>query len=125
MADQAQLIKRMLAGDERAFDAFFEAYFARVYRFALPRLNGDVEAAREVVQATLTKAMRKMGSFRGEASMFSWICQICRHEVVDHIRASRRHSRHVVLIDDQPELRIAIEAIEAPEEYDLVKSHGR
>ncbi len=125
MADQAQLIKRMLAGDERAFEAFFEAYFARVYRFALPRLNGDVEAAREVVQATLTKAMRKMGSFRGEASMFTWICQICRREVVDYIRASRRHSRHVVLIDDQPELRNAIEAIEAPEEYDLVKSHGR
>ncbi len=115
----------MLAGDESAFDAFFEAYFARVYRFALPRLNGDVEATREVVQAALTKAMRKMGSFRGDASLFTWICQICRREVVDHIRASRRHTRHVVLIDDRPELRMAIEAIEAPEEYDLVRSYGR
>lgn len=115
----------MLAGDERAFDAFFEAYFARVYRFALPRLNGDVEATREVVQAALTKAMRKMGGFRGDASLFTWICQICRREVVDHIRANRRHTRHVVLIDDQPELRMAIEAIEAPEEYDLVRSYGR
>lgn len=125
MADESQLIRRMLAGDERAFDAFFEAYFARVYRFALPRLNGDIEATREVVQATLAKAMRKMADFRGDASLFTWICQICRREVVDHIRAHRRHSRHVVLIDDQPELRMAIEAIEAPEEYDLVKSYGR
>ncbi len=125
MADERQLIKRMLAGDERAFDTFFEAYFARVYRFALPRLNGDVEATREVVQAALTKAMRKMGSFRGDASLFTWICQICRREIVDHIRANRRHTRHVVLIDDQPELRMAIEAIEAPEEYDLVKNYGR
>ena len=124
-ADEKQLIRRMLAGDERAFEAFFAAYFARVYRFALPRLNGDVEAAREVVQATLAKAMRKLGSFRGDASLFTWICQICRREVVDHIRANRRHSRHVVLIDDQPELRMAIEAIEAPEEYDLVRSYGR
>jgi len=115
----------MLAGDERAFDAFFEAYFARVYRFALPRLNGDVEATREVVQATLAKAMRKMAGYRGDASLFTWICQICRREVVDYIRAQRRHSQHVVLIDDQPELRLAIEAIEAPEEYDLVKSYGR
>jgi RNA polymerase sigma-70 factor (ECF subfamily) len=125
VADEKQLIQRMLAGDERAFDAFFEAHFARVYRFALPRLNGDVEATREVVQATLAKAMRKMASFRGDASLFTWICQICRREVVDHIRANRRHTRHVVLIDDQPELRLAIEAIEAPEEYDLVKSYGR
>ncbi len=124
LADDQQLIRRMLAGDERAFDAFFNAYFARVYRFALPRLNGDVEAAQEVVQSTLTKAMRKMSDFRGESGLFTWICQICRHEVVDHIRA-RRRSRHVVLIDDQPELRMAIESVEAPEEYDLVKSYGR
>jgi RNA polymerase sigma-70 factor, ECF subfamily len=122
--DDQQLIQRMLAGDERAFDAFFNAYFARVYRFALPRLNGDVEAAREVVLTTLTKAMRKMALFRGESGLFTWICQICRHEVVDHIRAEQR-SRHVVLIDDQPELRQAIEAVEAPEEYDLVRSYGR
>ena len=125
LIDERQLIRRMLAGDERAFDAFFEAYFARLYRFALPRLNRDVEATREVVQATLAKAMRKLADFRGEATLFTWICQICRREVVDRIRADQRHSRHVVLIDDQPELRMAIDAIAAPEEYDLVKNFGR
>jgi RNA polymerase sigma-70 factor (ECF subfamily) len=124
LADDQQLIGRMLAGDERAFEAFFNAYFGRVYRFALPRLNGDVEATQEVVQSTLSKAIRKIADFRGESGLFTWICQICRHEVVDHIRA-RRRSRHVVLIDDQPELRMAIESVEAPEEYDLVKSYGR
>jgi RNA polymerase sigma-70 factor, ECF subfamily len=124
LADDQKLIQRMLAGDERAFNAFFNAYFARVYRFALPRLNGDVEAAREVVLATMTKVMRKLTHFRGESGIFTWICQICRHEVVDYIRAQRR-SGHVVLIDDQQELRRAIESVEAPEEYDLVRSYGR
>lgn len=114
----------MLAGDERAFEAFFNAYFARVYRFALPRLNGDVDATREVVQSTLSKAMRKLADFRGDSGLFTWICQICRHEVVDHIRA-RRRSQHVVLIDDQPDLRQAIESIESPEDYDLFASYGR
>ncbi len=124
MADERQLIRRMLAGDERAFDAFFESYFARVYRFALPRLNGDIEAAREVVQTTLAKAIRKLSHFRGDSGLFTWICQICRNEVVDHIRAQRR-MRHVVLIDDEPELRLAIDSVEAPEEYDLVRAYGR
>lgn len=119
-----QLIRRMLAGDEQAFEWFFDAYFARVYRFALPRLNGDVEAARDVVQSTLGKAIRKLADFRGESGLFTWICQICRHEVVDHIRANRR-LRHVVLIDDQPDLRQAVESIEAPEECDLVRNYGR
>ena len=57
MTDEQQLIQRMLAGDEQAFEAFFNAYFARVYRFALPRLNGDTDATREVVQAALAKAI--------------------------------------------------------------------
>ena len=119
-----QLIRRMLAGDERAFEAFFNAYFPRLYRFALPRLNGDVDATREIVQATLGKAIRKLESFRGESGLFTWICQICRNEIVDYIRAERR-MRHVVLIDDQPELRAAVESIEAPDEFDLVKGYGR
>ena len=119
-----QLIRRMLAGDERAFEAFFNAYFPRLYRFALPRLNGDVEATREIVQVTLGKAIRKLESFRGESGLFTWICQICRNEIVNYIRAERR-MRHVVLIDDQPELRAAVESIEAPDEFDLVKGFGR
>jgi RNA polymerase sigma-70 factor, ECF subfamily len=120
----AQLIRRMLAGEERAFEAFFNGYFPRLYRFALPRLNGDVDAARDIVQATLGKAIRKLDSFRGESGLFTWVCQICRNEIVDHIRAERR-MRHVVLIDDQPELRAAVESIEAPEAFDLARSYGR
>jgi|SRR5688572_464373 RNA polymerase sigma-70 factor (ECF subfamily) len=120
----AELIRRMLAGDERAFEAFFNGYFPRLYRFALPRLNGDVDAARDIVQATLGKAIRKLDSFRGESGLFTWVCQICRNEIVDHIRAERR-MRHVVLIDDQPELRAAVESIEAPEAFDLARGYGR
>lgn len=119
-----QLIRRMLAGDERAFETFFNGYFPRVYRFALPRLNGDADATRAIVQSTLEKAIRKLESFRGDSGLFTWICQICRNEIVDYVRAERR-MRHVVLIDDQPELRAAVESIEAPDEFDLVKSYGR
>ena len=125
MKEEQLLIRRMLGGDEQAFEAFFNAYFARIYRFALPRLNGDVEATREVVQATLAKGMRRIADFRGDSALFTWLCQICRHEAVDYIRSQRRHLKHVVLIDDRPDLRSAIEALEAPEEYDLVKVYGR
>lgn len=125
MGEEKQLIQRMLGGDEQAFEAFFNAYFPRVYRFVLPRLNGDVDAAREVVQAALAKAMRRIGDFRGESALFTWICQICRREAVDYIRSRQRHVKHLVLIDDRPELRSAIEAIEAPEEFDLVRQYGR
>jgi RNA polymerase sigma-70 factor (ECF subfamily) len=114
----------MLAGDESAFQLFFDGYFPRLYRFVLPRLGGDVEACKEVVQATLSKAVRSLASFRGEAALFSWLCQISRRQIVDYLRAHKRHSERVVLIDDTPELRAALESVEAPAEHDPVHVYG-
>ena len=114
MKDDRELVAAMLAGDERAFTTFFETYFPRVYRFALPRLNRNADATKDVVQATLIKAMRALGDWRGEAALFTWLCQICRRQIVDHVRRERRHSSKVVLIDDSEEVRAALESIEAP-----------
>src|SRR5512141_347826 len=113
-ADDRQLVNAMLAGEERAFTQFFEIYFPRVYRFALPRLRRNEDTAKDVVQNTLIKAMRKLGDWRGDASLFTWLCQICRREIADHVRAQRRHSDKVVLIEDSAEVRAALESIEAP-----------
>jgi RNA polymerase sigma-70 factor (ECF subfamily) len=113
--DQA-LVRSMLEGDERSFRLFFDAYFPRVYRFAAPRLGGDPEACKEVVQATLTKGVRSLNAFRGESALFSWLCQICRHEIVDYLRAHKRRTERIVLMEDQPGLRAALESIEAPAE---------
>jgi len=115
----------MLSGDERAFGAFFEVYFPRLYRFALPRLGRDVEASREVVQATLVKVMRNLASYRGEAALFTWMCQICRREIVDYLRATRRRSERLVLLDDDDEIRAALESIEAPEETNPSVQYSR
>ena len=112
--DDSQLVRQMLAGEERAFTAFFEIYFPRVYRFALPRLGRNEDTAKDVVQATLIKAMRKLGDYRGDAALFTWLCQICRREIADHVRSHRRYSDKVVLIEDSDEVRAALESIEAP-----------
>jgi RNA polymerase sigma-70 factor (ECF subfamily) len=114
----------MLSGDERAFRAFFDTYFPKVYRFALPRLGGSIEAAREVVQGTLSKAIRNLDKYRGDAALFSWLCQICRHEIVDYLRAHKRHSERVVLIDDNPEIQAAMETIQAPLADDPAYRYG-
>ncbi len=121
MTDDSQLVQQMLAGDERAFTTFFETYFPRVYRFALPRLGRNTDVAKDVVQATLIKAMRKLGDFRGEAALFTWLCQICRREIADHVRTQRRHSEKVVLIEDSDEVRAALESIEAPASDDPLR----
>lgn len=120
----AALIAAMLGGDEAAFRVFFETYFPRVYRFALPRLGNDAEACKEVVQSTLSKAMRALGTFRGEAALFSWLCQICRRQIADYLRAHKRHNQNVVLIDDTPGLREALESIAAPASDEPMHGYG-
>ena len=114
VTDERELVRRMLDGEEPAFTEFFSTYFPRVFRFALPRLRRDEDAAKDVVQATLIKAMRGLDGWRGEAALFTWLCQICRREIADHVRSARRRSDRVVLIEDSEEVRAALEAIEAP-----------
>jgi RNA polymerase sigma-70 factor (ECF subfamily) len=119
-----ELIAAMLAGDEAAFRSFFTRYSPRLYRFALPRRGSNVEAAKDVVQATLARAMRNLAGYRGEAALFSWLCQICRRQIVDYLRANRRHAENVVLIDDSPQLRAALESVEGPDADEPLQGCG-
>ena len=104
----------MLRGDEAAFRLFFDNFFPRLFRFAAPRLGGDADATKEVVQMTLIKAMRNLDSYRGEAALFSWLCQICRRQIVDHLRAHRRHADRIMLVEDSDEMQVVLESIAAP-----------
>jgi RNA polymerase sigma-70 factor (ECF subfamily) len=118
----AELVASMLAGDEVAFRQFFNGYFPRLYRFAIPRVGGDADAAKEVVQSSLIKAMRNLAGYRGQAALFSWLCQICRRQIVDHLRATKRHSDRIVLVEDGDEMQAVLESVAAPPEAE--PSHG-
>lgn len=114
--DDKRLVKQLLAGDRRAFDSFFEENFARLYRFAIARLSEDPEGARDVVQVTLTRAIRKLASYRAESALFTWLCAICRNEISDHLRRTVRQREHVVLIEDFPAVQAAVDSFQAPVE---------
>lgn len=96
---------RMLEGDERAFEEFFQDTFPRLYRFTLPRVGYDADAAEEVVQAALGRAVLKLATYRGEAPLFTWLCTFCRREV-----SARRPRREVELAEERPEVRAALES---------------
>jgi len=91
LADSA-LVRRMLAHDERAFSEFFDRHFPRLYHFAYRRLGDRVESTEEVVQAVLVRAIEKLETFRGDSTLFTWLCAMCRHEIADWNRAQRRRS---------------------------------
>ena len=110
-ASDRALVERLLAGDGAAFDAFFDAHFPGLFRFALARLRHDADAAEDIAQSTFCRAVTKLHTYRGEASLFTWLCTFCRHEIsAFHERAGRRPAT-VHLIEDQPEIRGALESL--------------
>ena len=113
--DDKKLVKQLLGGDERAFDRFFDEHFARLYRFALVRLADDPDAAREVAQITLSKAVRKLHTYKGESALFTWLCSICRNETSDWLARQGRYREHIVLVEDFADVRGAVESLGTPE----------
>ena len=107
--DDRGLVKEMLAGHQAAFGEFFDVYFPRLFRFALRRV-GDADAAEDVVQTTLIAAIRGLRTWRGDATLFTWLCALCRREA---IAFNRRNGRGPVIVamDDEPTLRAQLESI--------------
>jgi RNA polymerase sigma-70 factor (ECF subfamily) len=106
----------MLAGEEAAFDEFFEGSFPGLYRFALVRLGYDEDAAEEVAQATLCAAITRIATYRGEAALFTWLCTFCRHEISAYYRKTRRTAAQVELAEDDPEVAAALQTLSFLEE---------
>ena len=93
--DDAEMVRRMIAGDEEAFEVFSDSYLAALYRFASNRLSGDRDLTREIVQSTVCKVVANLASFRGEAALLTWMSSICRNEIAMHFRRQRRRPREV------------------------------
>jgi RNA polymerase sigma-70 factor, ECF subfamily len=113
--DDRQLVARMRAGEQSAFDRFFGAYAWRLAAFVARRSTLDPAGVEDMVQATLIKAIRNLGSFRGDAALFTWLCTICRHELASQRRKSARQPVHES-IDVEGLARDVLVEMHAPEE---------
>jgi RNA polymerase sigma-70 factor (ECF subfamily) len=91
------LVARMGAGDQRAFDEFFRSSAPRLAAFAARRSGLDAASVEDIVQNTLVKAVRNLASYRGEAALFTWLTEICRHELADVYRKAARRPDHASL----------------------------
>ncbi len=112
--DDVRLARRVDAGDEAAFRQFFDENYDRMYRFALSRLASDHSTAEDIVQQSFTKALDSIGSYRGEAQLFTWLCTICRHQIIDWQRKQQHYQKRIVPIEDYPEIQAVVDSFQAP-----------
>jgi RNA polymerase sigma-70 factor, ECF subfamily len=83
-----QLIARLQAGDDTAVQDLADRYSARIYQLAMRHMKNR-EDAEEVTQDVLMKVYRKVGSFRGDAALSSWIYRITFNTAMSRLRNSR------------------------------------
>jgi RNA polymerase sigma-70 factor, ECF subfamily len=107
--------RRILAGDEATFRTLFDQVFPRLYRFVLARLDGDHDAARDVVQQTFCRAIERLDKYRGEAALYTWLFQICRNTLNDYFRFTSRERRVITPLEDLPQVRALLETLAAPQ----------
>lgn len=117
------LVKRVLNKERAAFNEFFETYFARLYRFSLSRVSEE-RICEDIVQETLCKAIRKLDQYRGEASLFTWLCQICRNEIFTWYRKQDNQIQLVADLDDDPLVRASLESLSHMEFNDETERHA-
>ena len=87
-AGDAELVKRALARDEAAVRAIIKANNRRLYRLARGILRNDGEAE-DVVQETYVRAFTRLGDFRGESSLSTWLSRIAMNEALGRLRRQR------------------------------------
>src|SRR6266478_6281583 len=86
-ADQA-LLARLQSGDERALTDLADTYSSKIYQLAFRYLRNK-EDAEEITQDVLFKVYRKVGAFRGDSALSSWIYRITFNAAMSRLRTAR------------------------------------
>src|SRR6187455_3192164 len=82
------LVERLQRGDQAAVRQLAELYGPRIHQLALRHMKNR-EDAEEVTQDVLMKVYRKVGSFRGDSALSSWIYRITFNTAMSKLRSSR------------------------------------
>lgn len=94
--EERELLTRAQAGDPAAERALYDAHVDRVYRLAF-RLAGDADMAREFTQDTFVRAFQRLGTFRGDSALSTWLHAIAVSVSLNGLRKVRRLRREVQL----------------------------
>jgi len=86
----ADLVRRARQGDELACHEIVDLYSNYLYRLAYSLVGNAADAA-DVLQETFSGAFRHLPSFKGRASIRTWLSRILLRQAARHHRSRRRH----------------------------------
>lgn len=87
--DDAEFVARLVAGSAVAFEELVARYQEPIFHEAL-RMLGDADEADCVVQDTFLRAHGSVRTFRGDASLQTWLTRIAVNVCLDRLRRASR-----------------------------------
>ena len=70
-------------------DAVYREYFTDVYKYLIS-LCRDPSMAEELTQETFFKALKALDTFKGDCTVYSWLCQIAKNTYFTHHKKQKR-----------------------------------
>lgn len=95
------LVHRALARDPGAFRLIIKTHNQRLYRIARGVVRNDAEAE-DIVQEAYMRAFASLDSFRGDASLSTWLSRIVINEALGRLRKRKR----IVAMPENPDAQI-------------------
>jgi RNA polymerase sigma-70 factor, ECF subfamily len=100
--EDAWLVQGLREGSGAAYETLTADYQQPVYNLVSRLLNDPSEAC-DVVQEVFLKVFRKIGSFRGDSSLKTWIYRIAVNEAYNYKRWFSRHRKPEVGLENEEE----------------------
>jgi len=95
-ADDATLVRRMAAGDERALGILYDRWTAAVYSLVLHMVR-DAAEAEDVVEEVFWQAWRQAARYEPErGGVSTWLLTMTRSRALDRLRSLRRRREETV-----------------------------
>ncbi len=85
-----ELAQQIVEGDEEALALFYQRYFTRLYRFVYYQVGGSHDDAQDVMQDALIAALKSLHSYRGDSTLYSWLCGVAWNKAADFRRREYR-----------------------------------
>lgn len=104
--DDQLLIARIRAGDPSAERALYDAHVDRLYRLVF-RYLGEPDVAEDCIQDTFIRAFARIGDFRGDSALGTWLGAIAISTALTALRKRKRASGRETAWEDA-------EAVPAP-----------
>jgi len=96
----AELVKRVQAGDKAAFDILVQKYQHKVVNL-INRFVSDQTECYDIAQEAFIKAYRAIGNFRGDSQFYTWLYRIAANTAKNHLASRARKSpNYSVDVDD-------------------------